>query len=175
MIKELEAAYGIKKSTISEHFIEASRQRLDKLLARPLRDHALCAMMIDGTHFHGQQLITVLGIAVHRQKLVLGLRQGATENASVVKQLLDDMRGSRRGFRSAAPLCAGWRKGARRGRAAWPARADPFNAARCTQDPQRHRASARRTHWQCGRSCTARMPCATTWTRNARWLVCCAS
>ena len=36
VIKELEAAYGIKKSTISEHFIEASRQRLDKLLARPL-------------------------------------------------------------------------------------------------------------------------------------------
>ncbi len=32
--EELEQAYGIEKSTISEHFIEASRQRLDKLLAR---------------------------------------------------------------------------------------------------------------------------------------------
>jgi putative transposase len=92
VVKELEAAYGSKKSTIGEHFIEAGRQRLDKLLARPLRNHALCAMMIDGTHFHGQQLITVLGIAVHRQKLVLGLRQGTPENASVVKQLLDDLR-----------------------------------------------------------------------------------
>jgi Transposase, Mutator family len=57
-----------------------------------LREHAFCAMMIDGTHFDGQQLITVLGITVHGQKLALGLRQGATENVTVIKQLLDDLR-----------------------------------------------------------------------------------
>jgi len=92
VVKELEQAYGIQKSTISEHFIEASRERLDKLLARPLREYAFCAMMIDGTNFDDQQLITVLGITVHGQKLVLGLRQGATENTTVVKQLLDELR-----------------------------------------------------------------------------------
>jgi len=91
VIKELEQAYGIKKSTISEHFIEASRQRLDKLLARPLRQYALCALLIDGTPFGDQQLITAMGVTVHGQKLVLGLRQGATENATVVKQLLADL------------------------------------------------------------------------------------
>jgi putative transposase len=91
IIEELEQAYGIKKSTISEHFIEASRQRLDKLLARPLNEYAICAMMIDGTPFGDQQLITALGVTVHGQKLVLGLRQGATENATVVKQLLADL------------------------------------------------------------------------------------
>lgn len=92
VIEEMERAYGIKKSTISEHFIQASRQRLDKLLARPLREYALCAMLIDGTPFADQQLITVMGLTVHGQKLVLGLRQGATENTTVVKQLLDDIR-----------------------------------------------------------------------------------
>lgn len=92
VVQELEQAYGIRKSTISEHFIRASRQRLDKLLARPLEKYALCAMMIDGTYFGGQQLITVLGITVHGQKVILGLRQGATENANVVKQLLADLR-----------------------------------------------------------------------------------
>lgn len=92
VIQELEEAYGIKKSTISEHFIEASRQRLDKLLARSLKEYAVCAMMIDGTPFDGQQMITVLGLTVHGQKLVLGLRQGATENTTVVKQLLEDLR-----------------------------------------------------------------------------------
>ena len=92
VVQELEQAYGIRKSTISEHFIRASRQRLDKLLARPLEKYALCAMMIDGTYFGGQQLITVLGITVHGQKVILGLRQGATENATVVKQLLADLR-----------------------------------------------------------------------------------
>lgn len=92
VIEELEQAYGIKKSTISEHFIEASRERLDKLLARRLNEYALCAMLIDGTPFGDQQLITVLGLTVHGQKLVLGLRQGATENSTVVKQLLEDLR-----------------------------------------------------------------------------------
>ena len=91
VIEELEKAYGVKKSTISEHFIEASRQRLDKLLARRLDEYALCAMLIDGTPFGDQQLITVLGLTVHGQKVVLGLRQGATENATVVKQLLADL------------------------------------------------------------------------------------
>src|SRR5882757_4246203 len=42
VVKELEQAYGIEKSTISEHFIEASRQRLQKLLGRPLGEHAIC-------------------------------------------------------------------------------------------------------------------------------------
>ncbi len=92
VIEELEQAYGIKKSTISEHFVEASRQRLDKLLARPLKEYALCAMTVDGTPFGDQQLITVIGLTVHGQKVVLGLRQGATENATVVNQLMDDLR-----------------------------------------------------------------------------------
>jgi putative transposase len=62
VVKELEQAYGIEKSTISEHFIEASRQRLNQLLERPLGEHQLCAMMIDGTCFAKQQVIVALGI-----------------------------------------------------------------------------------------------------------------
>jgi putative transposase len=91
VVKELEQAYGIQKSAISEHFIDASRQRLETLMVRPLKEHAFCGMMIDGTHFGDQQLITFLGITVHGYKVVLGLRQGATENTTVVKQLLDDL------------------------------------------------------------------------------------
>ena len=91
VVEELEQAYGIKKSTISEHFIEASRQRLDRLLARRLNEHAFCAMLIDGTPFGDQQLITALGVTIHGQKLVLGVRQGATENSTVVRHLLADL------------------------------------------------------------------------------------
>jgi transposase-like protein len=91
VIKELEQAYGIEKSTISEHFIDASRQRLNKLLERPLGEHAFCAMAMDGTCFEEQDVIVALGITVHGHKLVLGLRQGVTENATVVKQLLSDL------------------------------------------------------------------------------------
>jgi putative transposase len=48
-------------------------------------------MMIDGTPFGDQQLITALGVTVHGQKLVLGVRQGATENATIIQQLLADL------------------------------------------------------------------------------------
>ena len=34
MVRELEQAYGIEKSAVSEHFIEASRRRLEKLQAK---------------------------------------------------------------------------------------------------------------------------------------------
>lgn len=91
VVKELEQAYGIEKSTISEHFVDASRQRLNKLLERPLGEYALCGMMIDGTCFEEQNVIVSLGISVHGHKIVLGLRQGVTENATVVKQLLADL------------------------------------------------------------------------------------
>jgi putative transposase len=92
VIREIEQAYGIEKSTISEHFIEASRRRLDQLTGRSLAGQAFCAMMIDGTCFARQELIVAIGITLQGHKMVLGLRQGATENTTVVKQLLEDIR-----------------------------------------------------------------------------------
>ena len=64
VVKELEQVFGIEQSTISTHFIEASRQRLNKLLERPLGEYALCGMMIDGTCFEDQEVIVCLGITV---------------------------------------------------------------------------------------------------------------
>jgi putative transposase len=91
VVKEFEEAYGIEKSTISRHFIQASRQKLQQLSQRSLKDRKLCAILIDGTPFDGQQLIVALGLQCSGEKLVLALRQGATENATVVKQMLADM------------------------------------------------------------------------------------
>jgi transposase-like protein len=92
IVRELQDAYGIEKSTVSEHFIEASRRRLEKLQARPLGEHAFCALMIDGTYFEDQAVIVALGLTLQGHKVVLGLHQGATENATVVKHLLEDIR-----------------------------------------------------------------------------------
>ena len=92
VVRELEQAYGIEKSTVSEHFVEASRLRVDRLMQRSLREHAFCAVLIDGTPFADQQLIVSIGITLQGHKVLLGLRQGATENATVVKQLIEDLR-----------------------------------------------------------------------------------
>jgi len=93
VVRELEEAYGIEKSTVSDHFIEASRGRLQTLQSRQLGEHAFCAMMIDGTCFEDQQVVVAIGLNLQGHKVILGLHQGATENATVVKHLLEDLAG----------------------------------------------------------------------------------
>jgi putative transposase len=101
VVRELEQAYGIEKSTVSEHFIEASRRHLQKLQERSLSEDAFCAMMIDGTCFEDQEVVAAIGLTLQGHKKVLGLHQGATENATVVKHLLDDI--GRRGVEFDVP------------------------------------------------------------------------
>ena len=51
----------------------------------------LCALLIDATPFEGQQMVAALGIGQDGRKTILGIRQGATENATVVGELLGDL------------------------------------------------------------------------------------
>src|SRR5262249_7623778 len=91
-VRQLREACGLEKSAISEHFIEASREKLKQMMERRLDQTRLCALLIDATPFQGQQLVVALGINEDGRKTVLGIRQGATENATVVGELLGDLR-----------------------------------------------------------------------------------
>jgi transposase-like protein len=90
-IRQFTEAYGLEKSAISEHFIEASRVKLKKMMERRLDKTRLCALLIDATPFQGQQMVAALGIDEYGRKMILGIRQGATENATVVGELLADL------------------------------------------------------------------------------------
>jgi putative transposase len=90
-VREFSEAYGLEKSAISEHFIEASREKLKAMMERRLDQTRLCALLIDATPFEGQQMVAALGIDESGRKTILGLRQGATENATVVGELLGDL------------------------------------------------------------------------------------
>lgn len=90
-VREFTEAYGLEKSAVSEHFIEASRAKLQEMMERRLDKVRLCALMIDATPFEGQQMVAALGIAQDGKKMILGIRQGATENATVVGELLGDL------------------------------------------------------------------------------------
>jgi transposase-like protein len=90
-VREFTEAYGLEKSAISEHFIEASRAKLKELMERRLDKVRLCALMIDATPFQGQQMVVALGIAEDGRKTILGIRQGATENATVTGELLSEL------------------------------------------------------------------------------------
>ena len=90
-VRQFAEAYGLEKSAISEHFIEASRTKLQEMLERKLDKLKLCALLIDATPFAGQQMVAALGISQDGRKTILGIRQGATENATVVGELLGDL------------------------------------------------------------------------------------
>lgn len=90
-VREFAEAYGLEKSAISEHFIESSRAKLKEMMERRLDKMKLCALLIDATPFAGQQMVVALGISPDGKKTILGIRQGATENATVVGELLGDL------------------------------------------------------------------------------------
>ena len=97
-MREFSEAYGLEKSAVSQHFIEASRAKLKDLMERRLDKIRLCALLIDATPFEGQQMVVALGIGQDGRKTILGVRQGATENATVVGELLGDLLNRRLDF-----------------------------------------------------------------------------
>ena len=90
-VRQFAEAYGLEKSAISEHFIEASWTKLKEMMERKLGQVRLCALLVDATPFAGQQMVVALGIKQDGQKMILGIRQGATENTTVVGELLGDL------------------------------------------------------------------------------------
>jgi len=89
-------AYGIKKSSVSRHFVQATAEQMREFLERDLSGLDLVAIFIDGIEFKGHLLVVALGLDRGGRKQVLGLWQGATENATVCANLLNDM--ERRGL-----------------------------------------------------------------------------
>jgi transposase-like protein len=88
--------YGIKKSSVSRHFVKATAEQMRGFLERDLSGVDLVAIFIDGIDFKGHLLVVAMGLDKAGRKYILGLCQGATENAEVCKSLLEDM--DRRGL-----------------------------------------------------------------------------
>ena len=83
--------YGIDKSSVSRQWKAATAAELQKLVQRPVPVD-LVALLIDGQYFRTECLIVALGVDKAGQKHVLGLWQGATENSTLVRELLADLR-----------------------------------------------------------------------------------
>ncbi len=82
---------GISKSAVSERFVYGTERKLGELLSRDLHGLKLVALMIDGVHFGEHVVLAAVGVDERGGKHVLGLREGATENAAAVKALLADL------------------------------------------------------------------------------------
>jgi transposase-like protein len=84
--------FGVAKSSVSRDFVRASAADVQALAERRFDGRRFPVVMIDGLEYAGETIVVAMGIAEDGTKRVLGLRQGATENAEVVVALLEDLR-----------------------------------------------------------------------------------
>ncbi len=82
---------AVSKSNLSREFIEASEQTLKELCERRFEGQNILIVYLDGIQFGQTHVIVALGVDAEGYKHVLGLREGSSENATVVKDLLTDI------------------------------------------------------------------------------------
>lgn len=101
VVPEMAERCGVSRSAVSREFREASAEALRQLGERCFDQVELLVIYIDGQDFGGHQVVSAVGVDTEGNKHVLGLTEGATENAVVVKGLLEDLvaRGVRPGRR----------------------------------------------------------------------------
>src|SRR5215217_2822972 len=86
------AAAGTSKSAVSRRFVARTEHALAELLAADLSALDLVALMVDGIRVADRCCVVALGITIDGTKVPLALAEGATENASVVTDVLTGLR-----------------------------------------------------------------------------------
>jgi putative transposase len=91
VLPEMAETVGVSKSAVSREFIEASGEALERLCERRFDDQDLLIIYLDGQIFGGHHVLTAVGVDRQGYKQVLGLVEGASENAAAATALLEDL------------------------------------------------------------------------------------
>ncbi len=91
VLPDMAETVGVGKSSISREFIEESTKQMKKFAERRFDDKDILIVYIDGIVFGEFCIIASVGVDSAGFKHVLGLAEGSTENAAVVKDLLFDI------------------------------------------------------------------------------------
>ena len=91
VIPSMAETMGVSKSAVSRRVVEASEAEVEALLARRFDELRLLVIYIDGLIFGDYTMIGAVGVDSEGNKHVLGIREGATENSTVVTELLEDI------------------------------------------------------------------------------------
>lgn len=91
VLPEMAETVGVSKSNVSREFVEASEQALKRLCERRFEGVDLLVIYIDGQVFGAHHVITAVGVDSQGSKHVLGVVEGATENAVAATALLEDL------------------------------------------------------------------------------------
>ncbi len=100
-----ETSSATSKSAVSRRFVAMTETALAELLAADMSGLDFVALMIDGVHFAEACCIVAMGIGIDGVKHPLALVEGSTENATLVTELLVDMR--ERGLDVTRPMLVG--------------------------------------------------------------------
>lgn len=93
--------FGVQKSSVSRSFVKASADEVRQLSERRFDGLRIPAIYLDGVQYAGETMTVALGVLENGVKRVLGVRQGATENAAVCTALLEDLQ--QRGLDTSQP------------------------------------------------------------------------
>jgi len=91
MLHGLSTRNYISKSSISRRFARMTQEALAELLAKPLDEIDPVVLYVDGIVVAEHTAVCALGIDIDGKKHILGLWEGATENASVCKGLVTNL------------------------------------------------------------------------------------
>ena len=83
---------AVSKSAVSRRFVALTTARLTTWLATPLDGLDIRVVLIDGLHFRDHVILLAVGVDPQGTKHILALREGTTENTTVCKALLADLR-----------------------------------------------------------------------------------
>jgi putative transposase len=87
-----QSASGTSQSSVCRRFITATAERLAEFRSRPLDDRRWLIVFCDGFDFAGHTMVGALGVTADGTKVPLGVMEGSTENATVVRHLISDLR-----------------------------------------------------------------------------------
>jgi putative transposase len=87
-----EASSGTSKSAVSRRFVARTEHALAELLAADLSGLDLVVLMVDGIRVADHCCVVALGVTIDGTKVPLALAEGATENTSVVTEVLAGLR-----------------------------------------------------------------------------------
>jgi putative transposase len=91
VLPEMAQTVGVSKSSVSREMIEASEKVLKELAERRFDDKDILLIYVDGLRFGKHHVLAAVGVDSEGNKHVLGLKEGASENAVVVTSLLEDL------------------------------------------------------------------------------------
>ncbi len=91
VLPEMAEQVGISRSSVSRESIEAGERVLKALAERDFSKVEILVIYVDGMQFGDYHVIAAVGVDSQGHKHLLGLRDGASENAVVAKALLEDL------------------------------------------------------------------------------------